>query len=62
MLHVRHVVNPRMAQLVDLIAILKVYMRSMQETAIAKIKEAVRQIVDDVQDPTCKRRLLRLIA
>lgn len=51
-----------MAQLVDLIAILKVYMRSMQETAIAKIKEAVRQIVDDVQDPTCKRRLLRLIA
>ena len=53
MLHVRHVVNPRMAQLVDLIAILKV---------IEKIKEAIRQIVDDVQDPTCKRRLLRLIA
>ncbi|CBK20057.2 uncharacterized protein [Blastocystis hominis] len=53
--------NKQISALLNLVAVTKTMMKEMPEEDKRNVKDAIRTMVDYVDDETCKRRLQRMI-
>lgn len=57
----QHMRNKQISALLNLVAVTKTMMKEMPEEDKRNVKDAIRTMVDYVDDETCKRRLQRML-